>query len=434
MKKSAKNSELSWGAYKRLAEKYQANPGDSRFQELLEDEKSRYQKQYQELIAGVRAYMSKKCSLDKIADPRFKLWFQRQDARNKFQSSIIRHMEGLYYIPVAFELTDGCSVGCDFCCLAAKSLRSIYRYTPEHGREWQQILSATREILGDFAGAGICYFATEPFDNPDYEKFLGDFRDLLGYVPQTTTAAADRDTARTKAFLKMLGNEELSHAAVRFSIVSLEQLEKIHRAFPEEELYCVELLLNNPESGNCYSRSGRARQLSEEMAEKGFLDTASSICTNGFVINMARHTVMLMTARRPNERYPLGMKVLEKRSFDDAGGYQKALLELIEKWMPKDMPEDKPMRLADYITYEQSGYRLKIQGDKISRTVTVGETEQEGFRRLFEENMSVREILCSLDLTEYEKKRFLKNVKLFYESGYLEERREDDGVESGKNQ
>ena len=32
------------------------------------------------------------------------------------------------------------------------------------------------------------------------------------------------------------------------------------------------------------------------------------------------------------------------------------------------------------------------------------------------------------------KKRFLKNVELFYQSGYMEERREKNGLESGKDQ
>lgn len=434
MKKNAEKSKMSWGEYKRLAEKYLADPLHGPKQDILKEKSRQYQEQYQKIISHVRTYMGDKCSTDKISDPGFKEWFQRQGARNKFQSSIIRHEEGLYYIPVAFELSDGCSVGCNFCCLAAKQLNAVYRYTKEHAKEWRQILDATRAVIGDFAGAGLCYFATEPFDNPDYELFLEDFRDVLGWVPQTTRAAADRNVRRTKDFLGMLGEEELAHAAVRFSITSLEQLHRIHEAFTPDELAYVELLTNNPESINCYSKAGRALKLSETMMEKTFLDTASSVCTNGFVVNLHRHSVMLVTVHRPDEKHPLGMEVLEEKSFLHPEEYQNILSEMIGKWMRVSVPLDCPMELSDYISLEQSGFRLKIKGDKISRMVTAGEAEQRGFQLLLTQGIPVEEILKEIPMTEYEKKRFLKNVELFYQSGYMEERREKNGLESGKDQ
>ena len=427
-------AELDWGQYKRQAEKYIADPGEYKDLSGLQEMKKAHAERYRSLIGNVRSYMAEKGSPDKIKDPRFKLWFQRQEARNRFQSSISRHMEGMYYIPAAFELTDGCSIGCDFCCLAAKRLSAVYRHTGEHAREWKDLLGVMRETLGDFAGAGLCYFATEPFDNPDYEQFLQDFYDINGYIPQTTTAAADRDIERTRTFLKNLGEEELAHAAVRFSVTSLKQLEKIHRAFTPEELYYVELLMNNPESVNAYSRSGRSIGLSDQMESKQFLDNISNICTCGFVTNMPRHTVMLVSAHRPGERYPLGMRILEKRTFRDPAEYRTELLGMIERWMPREMPKDSPMETADFVSWEQSGFRIKIRGDKISRAVTTGAAEQEGFRMLVRDGISVNDILTAVPMTEYEKARFLKNAELFYKSGYLEERREKNGMESGKDQ
>ena len=57
-------------------------------------------------------------------------------------------------------------------------------------------------IVGDAAGRGLCYYATEPLDNPDYECFLVDFHAEFGRVPQTTTAAATRDIERTRRLLR----------------------------------------------------------------------------------------------------------------------------------------------------------------------------------------------------------------------------------------
>ena len=429
MKKNMENNEARWVSFKRRLEKYMADPGSCGDTARIEEEGRKYQGYYQELIRHVHEYAAEKSAHDETGSPRFRFWFQRQDARNKFQSSILRHMQGLYYVPVAYELSDGCSIGCDFCCLAAKPLKSVYRYTGEHSREWRQILGVTREIIGDFAGAGVCYFATEPFDNPDYEKFLEDFRDILGYMPQTTTAAAERNVERTRAFLAMLGEEELAHAAVRFSVTSLEQLDKIYEAFSAEELAYVELLLNNPESISIYSKSGRSIELSETMDEKRFLDTNRYTYRNGFVVNMPGHTVMLITVQRPDERYPLGMEVIEKKTFSGPEDYRRVLLEMIERWMPEEMPLDMPMELAEHITCEPSGFRLKIQGDKISRTVTMGEAEKKGFWMLLREQKPINEILTLVTMTEYEKNRFLKNAELFYRSGYMEERRKRYGLE-----
>lgn len=413
--------ETQWAQYKRRMEMYIADPKHNHRPELPAEECRKYEEAYQGFLTNVYAYMNEKCSREKSADPRFRSWFQRQNARNRFQSSVIRHIRGLYYIPISFELSDGCSVGCDFCCLAAEPLRAVYRYTEEHAGMWKQILEITQKVLGEIAGAGLCYFATEPFDNLDYERFLEDYRERFGYVPQTTTAAAQRNVKRTKDFLKSLGEKELAHAAVRFSVTSLEQLNEIYRSFTAEELYYVELLLNNPESQNCYSRSGRAMQLSESLEGKHFLDTASSACTNGFVVNMAKGTVMLTAVRRPDEKYPKGMRVLEERQFAAPGEYENALCALMERWMPEKMSLEQSFALADYISCQWNGAVLKIKGDKISRSITAGEKEREGLQLFLEKQMPAADVLRSVQMTEYERTRFLARIELLYQSGYLEE-------------
>ena len=67
---------------------------------------------------------------------------------------------------------------------------------------WHDILSFAKEAIGPAAGWGTCYYATEPLDNPDYEKFADAFYDVFGVVPQLTTAAAMRKPERTKAYLE----------------------------------------------------------------------------------------------------------------------------------------------------------------------------------------------------------------------------------------
>ena len=66
---------------------------------------------------------------------------------------------------------------------SASRLAGVARYE-ENRLLWHGILAAVLEIIGPAAGMGPCYFATEPFDNPDYERFMAGYREILGTVPQ----------------------------------------------------------------------------------------------------------------------------------------------------------------------------------------------------------------------------------------------------------
>ena len=89
--------------------------------------------------------------------------------------------------------------------------------------------------------------------------------------------------------------------------------------------------------------------------------------------------------------------------------------------MPEKMPLDCPLPLADHISYEWTGYRLRIQGDGIRRSITAGEKERDGLKMFLGEQAAVKDILQSVRMSEFEKIKFLDKVELFYRSGYLEE-------------
>lgn len=379
-----------------------------------------YIQKYKEVVGRVYSLLEQRASVDKIADARFKVWYERQKNRNEFQSRVSRHMEGLIYVPAAFELAEGCSVGCDFCCLAAGPLKKVFSYNQESAELWRKILRITQNVLGGIAGLSSCYYATEPMDTPGYEKFLLDYHDIFHAFPQTTTAAAHRNIERTKALMEML-KEELPNAVLRFSVTSLEQLERIHREFTSRELQYVELLMNNHESLMGYTRAGRSVELSGHISGKNFTESASSACTSGFVVNMARKTVTLTTPHRPDDRHPLGMRIYECRNFQDEKDYQKILEEMIEKWMPLEFPEDRELYPSGYITFERLGTYIKVKGDGISRTVTMDDREYTAFRQVMQEGMSFQETSERNLLTEYERGRLREKMTIFYESGYLDE-------------
>ena len=63
-------------------------------------------------------------------DKTMKKWRARQIARCMIQLG--PKSRALIHAPFTLELSDGCSVGCEFCALASGGLKSIFKYTPEN--------------------------------------------------------------------------------------------------------------------------------------------------------------------------------------------------------------------------------------------------------------------------------------------------------------
>lgn len=372
-----------------------------------------------EVLKGVYQTVEERNDMAKVANQKFKDWFWRQKKRISLESALNRRMVKSYYVPVSFELTQGCSVGCPFCCLQAPRLEGYFDYQGANICLWREILERTKRVIGEITGAGNCYFATEPFDNPDYEYFIEDFYKCFGCYPQTTTVKAVSDPKRTKALLKQLGYKHLKNAAVRFSVISKKQLEKIYANFTKEELACVELLLNNPESLYSYSMSGRATKLAATMPNKHFTDAGTSICTAGFVVNMVKRTVMLTAPRRTDSTHPLGMKVYDTMSFTDADSYEAVLNALIEKWMPTAIPLEREVNVGTYITYQRSGNYLRVQGDSVHRTISISDMGYQCFRMMNEQGCTLQEALQVNELTDSQKQRVTEKLQILFAAGYL---------------
>lgn len=277
-------------------------------------------------------------------DPWFKAWRERQIARNQ---SLYKkdYQEQIIHAPFAVELSKGCSVGCWFCGVSAPRLSDLFLYTPDNAKLWRQVLELLKEILGPSAGAGFCYWATDPLDNPDYEKFCSDFHDILGRFPQTTTALALKNPNRTRSLLKL--SRKKGRYLDRFSVVSLKSLNQIHEEFSAEELAFVILALQNPESNSIKANAGKMRErnqrktvqtsdLDENIFQEDDLSNQGTIaCVTGFLFNMVDRTVKLISPCRANDLWPLGYIVFDQGTFSNIDDL-KALLEkmLVEHMSP----------------------------------------------------------------------------------------------------
>jgi radical SAM family RiPP maturation amino acid epimerase len=276
------------------------------------------------------------------AHPRMAAWRARQINRCRAELGT-RRESTIIHAPVAFELSKGCTVGCWFCGVAAPAFDHTWPYTFQTATLWGDTLAALRAVVGDCARHGFLYWATDPLDNPDYERFLTDFHDILGRCPQTTTAQAHKNPERARELIRL--SRSLGSTVDRFSIIALSSLYRVHEAFSPEELLRVDCLPQNREAGPRYRKSnaGRARKFAhkrqEELATSG--ESSTIACVSGFLINMIDRSVQLVTPCNASDDWPLGYWVLDQGTFGSAAELRELLEAMIEANMRTELsPSD----------------------------------------------------------------------------------------------
>jgi radical SAM family RiPP maturation amino acid epimerase len=285
--------------------------------------------------------------------------------------------EGLVHATAAFELQKGCSVGCWFCGVGAEKFSAAWPYTTENAALWRDTIAVCKDLIGDVVRHAFCYWASDPLDNPDYEQFIDDFRAGFGRYPQTTTALAARDFARTRRLLdKVLADPgEIQ----RFSILNLKMLHDVYAAFTPLELLNVEMLPLNKESGVIKANAGRARKKSPAGHVKAPEDEPSTIaCVSGFLFNMLEQSVRLVSPCHASERWPNGYWVLEQGTFHDGDSLRALMLGMIERQMRVTVDLDRVIAFNPAITWEagEDGFVAR------SRWVKRRFTAQPGLERL----------------------------------------------------
>ncbi|MEM8853929.1 MAG: radical SAM family RiPP maturation amino acid epimerase, partial [Pseudomonadota bacterium] len=294
----------------------------------------------------------------------FDAWRKRQV--NRSMSELGGSADAVVHPIVAFELSEGCTVGCWFCGLSAERYRGHIPYTDENAALWRGVVTVMNDLFGTAAQTGFCYWATDPCDNPDYDRFIEDYYHITGALPQTTTAAPLKDPALTRRILKLF--DKYKTVTNRFSVLTVKHLNKIHDAFTPEELIGVELVMQNRESLGAKANAGRARERILKLREAGKSDKIANLeidhttiaCVSGFLVSMPRRVVQLVSPVPGSAEYPLGYRVFGERSFDDAEGYRAAIDDLIATHTHPDVPRHWPARFREDLGFEplERGFRL----------------------------------------------------------------------------
>ncbi len=317
----------------------------------------------------------KECS---SANARFEAWRERRRQGNRAMLQPL-YFDRAFNIAGAYELGVGCSGQCGFCCFDAPPLRENFRYTPENRQLWRDVLKLFRDLLGGRAGAAALYWATDPFDNPDLEKFYADFYEWNRVWPPITSRWPLRDPARTRRFAEE--GRKHGQPCCRFSMTERGELRRFFREFSAEETMDWSLVLNNPESLNCYSISGRAREMCSETPEK-YQEGTTSCCLSGFLVNLCRRTVALLSPCVPDEANPHGFHLWEKASFRDAAELEHVLGNMQERFFLQG-PEMLPrLRLSPGWNLSLSGGRAEFVSRYLVRRFEVSDREADLLEKL----------------------------------------------------
>jgi len=302
------------------------------------------------------------------SDERHRRWRGRQVKRTLAHLGPRQH-DGIIHAPFAVELSDGCSVGCWFCGVSAGRKGGDFRHTPDNARLWREVLGILRRAVGTAAATGFCYWATDPLDNPEYERFALDFAEVCGRFPQTTTALPLRDVERTRALLAL----SIEHGCTinRFSILTLKGFDGVMAAFAAEELLHCEIVSQNPEAVHIQGNAGRARGAARlaRLARDHGLPTddwqripGTIACVSGFLLNMVDRRVRLITPCPASDRWPDGYWVLEDARFADADDLARRIEGMMDRHMPVSVRPSDPARFRSDLRFRPVEAGFEVAG------------------------------------------------------------------------
>jgi len=269
----------------------------------------------------------------------------------------------------AFELNEGCSVGCWFCSFATNKLSATYDY-PQERDEALSIVRQCSEIFGQkMIMMSLPYYRTEPHDNPYYIDFLKDFEKETGAVLCTSTAITG-DIKWVKELLNYYQKREDGSCYFwpRLSILSLPALRKIHTAFSPEEIKDIELLIQVKDHDRPKVTGGRI--LKDQAGLRDVEDFASLVrdeatltalapqgtiaCVSGFNINLATREIMIFSPCYTSQKWPHGFRVFGQTSYSDESDFAESIKNLVERCMYISPPRDKLLKFRDDMVFHQT--------------------------------------------------------------------------------
>ena len=392
--------------------------GEAEQPERPERSEQPYVRAYHEHVRPVIEAASAMVAGERYASEAARAYVERSLSRARLESAVVRAHDQIRYVPLAFELSEGCRMHCPFCGLAAPAWR---RDAPYARDAWRSLVAVAQDRLGPIADQAPLYFATEPLDHPAYEDFLRDVAETSEHIPQTTTAAPERDPERTRRLMRWLGPRRLLiEGRLRFSIRTLAQFRRVIETFSAEELAGVELLVNNPESINPVADAGRAREAGV-FGDRRHVRYSIS-CLAGVLVRLWDQSMSFVEPLTPSERHPLGIRVHETLPCSTAEELADGIGRLFCRHGGSTPDADRRLRLGPEIGVAAQGARLMLLGDGtgfgISRNLYTEALV--GLLSHDSSGLTLHEIEERVALDGYHAQEMRTLVCTLYQKGYIE--------------
>ncbi len=343
-----------------------ANKGYPKLSEPLAQQLSKYPllKLWHCYMVGKSRYRYEECirSLP-IVNPNLEAWRNRRITACQSELGTFNHY--VRHPILSFELSEGCSIQCWFCAFSSNRLKGVYNYN--EGRDFfRGIALVCKELFGaEAAGVALPYYATEPYDNPNYIDFLKDYHDITGAIVCTSTAVCT-DKKWIDSLIEFYRHYDRPWP--RLSVLSTEILQHIHKNHSPDALRDVELAMQMKESVNPKISGGRIFDLKKEDIRhrdstnylKGIIPQGTIACVSGFYINFVRRDIKLVSPCYVSEKWPYGYRIYDEASFDTVEDFRRIMLEMMQRNMPMTPQKDFPLRLRDDLVLKrmEMGFNL----------------------------------------------------------------------------
>ena len=365
---------------------------------------------------------------ESFAHPNIRAWWERQVARNSTELGPVINANNVH-TPVCFELSSGCTVGCWFCGISAEKFKGVFEYTPENMNLWQEVLGVVRDVVGPASQAGFCYWATEPFDNPDYEKFIADYHAVLGALPSTTTAVAHKNIPRAGELFRMW--KDYGFTANRLSILTVKQLDCIHEEFSAEELVWTNMNLLNKGSLVKKATAGRALEKINKLSAEGDKNEMQQVqdeltqgtiaCVSGFLFNMVEKTVMLISSCKADSTWPKGYRIYDQGTFTCGADLRSLMERMIADNMPIALCGNDKVKFRRDLQYKQLPNGFCLTTEFLSQNITNDRYGRQFGDLIHDGSNTVDKIvgiICRLGATSEE---VVASIDALFKNGLLDE-------------
>ena len=216
----------------------------------------------------------------------------------------------------------------------------------------------------------MCYWATDPLDNPDYERFVDDFFGVHGLYPTTLTALPIK-TSATYTFASAFNRCAMVACRISFPFCRSVFLIACMPSFPPRT--CCAFPCASKSRCACLlrppfpSRSARKVKAGRVVQRDSYPKNAevdaepgSIACVVGFLFNMVDRSLQLIAPCIASDKWPLGYVIYDRAEFNDMDELASSIDVMIADQMSLEPRASTRVRFRSNLVYRSDYYGFEL--------------------------------------------------------------------------